>query len=61
MNRYACHFKSGGCIILNATDDEEAAWLADAHAKIEGSKLADVMPLDDHHYTPKLEEEDYHV
>ena len=61
MNRYACHFKSGGCIILNATDDEEAAWLADAHAKIEGSKLADVMPLDAHHYCTELEEENYYA
>ena len=62
MNRYACHFKSGGCIILNAIDDEEAAWLADTHARIEGSKLADVMPLDAHHCTlQETLEEDYYV
>ena len=42
-----------GCIVLNAKDDEEAAWLAEAHAKIEGTRISDIIPLDDHHYIPE--------
>ena len=54
MNRYACHFEENrGCIILNAKDDEEVAWLAEAHARIEGTKVSDIIPLDDHHYIPE--------
>tara|TARA_R100001082_G_scaffold69364_1_gene39340 strand:+ start:263 stop:415 length:153 start_codon:yes stop_codon:yes gene_type:complete len=49
MNRYACHFESQGCIVLNATDDEEAAWLGLAHARIEGTKLKDVQLLEEHY------------
>ena len=62
MNKYVIHFSKQESIVLNATDDEEAAWLADTHARIEGSKLADVMPLDAHHCTlQETLEEDYYV
>ena len=48
MNRYACHFEENhGCIILNAKDDEEVAWLAEAHAIIEGTTLKDVQLIEE--------------
>ncbi len=54
MNRYACYFEDNkGCIVLNAKDDEEVAWLAEAHARIEGAKVADILPLDRHHFVPE--------
>ena len=54
MNRYACHFvENHGCILLNATDDEEVAWLAEAHARIEVTRISDIIPLDMHHYVPE--------
>ena len=48
MNRYVCHYEKQGCIILNATDDEEAAWLGLAHARIEGTTLKDVQLIEDY-------------
>ncbi len=39
--KYACYFNNGGCIILNGTDNEDVAWLAVAHARLEGTKLRD--------------------
>ena len=54
MNRYACYFQDNkGCIVLNATDDEDAAWLAEAHARMEGCKVSDILPLDRHHFVPE--------
>ena len=54
MNRYACYYaQNKGCIVLNAKDDEEAAWLGSAHARLEGAKLSDVIPLDEHHFVPQ--------
>jgi len=54
MNRYACYFQDNkGCIVLNATDDEDAAWLAEAHARLEGCKVSDILPLDRHHFVPE--------
>ena len=48
MNRYACYFTDNkGCIVLNAKDDEEAAWLGLAHARIEGTTLKDVQLIED--------------
>ena len=36
MNRYACYFADNqGCIVLNATDDEDAAWLAEAQGLLD--------------------------
>ncbi len=61
MNRYACHFKDNkGCIILYGEDDEDVAWLAESHARMEGCQVDDIVPLDDHHYiieSPELYEE----
>ena len=54
MNRYVCHYEKQGAIVLNATDDEEAAWLGLAHARIEGTRISDIIPLDDHHYVPEI-------
>ena len=54
MNKYVCHYEKMGSIVLNAKDDEEAAWLAEAHAKIERTKVTDVQCLDRHHYTPEI-------
>jgi len=54
MNRYACYFEDNkGCIVLNAKDDEEAAWLGEAHARIEGVAISDILPLDTHHFVPE--------
>ena len=48
MNRYVCHYEKQGCIVLNATDDEEAAWLGLAHARIEGTTQKDVQLIEDY-------------
>ena len=54
MNRYACYFQDNrGCIVLNATDDEDVAWLAETHARMEGCRISDIIPLDKHHFTPE--------
>ena len=54
MNKYVIHFAKQESIVLNAKDDEEAAWLAEAHARMEGTKVTDVQCLDRHHYTPEI-------
>ena len=54
MNKYVIHFAKQESIVLNATDDEEAAWLAEAHARIEETKVTDIECLDRHHYTPEI-------
>ena len=38
---------------INATDDEDAAWLGEAHARMEGCKVSDIIPLDRHHFVPE--------
>ena len=54
MNRYAFYFQDNkGCIVLNATDDEDVAWLAESHARLEGCKVSDIIPLDKHHFVPE--------
>ena len=54
MNRYACYFQDNkGCIVLNATDDEDVAWLAESHARLEGCTVSDIIPLDEHHFVPE--------
>jgi hypothetical protein len=47
MNRYVCHYEKQGSIVFNAKDDEEAAWLGLAHARIEGTTLKDVQQIED--------------
>ena len=47
MNRYVCHYEKQGSIVLNATDDEEAAWLGLAHSRIEGTQLRDVQLIEE--------------
>ena len=47
MNKYVIHFAKQGSIVLNATDDEEAAWLGLAHARLEGTTLKDVQFIED--------------
>jgi len=37
MNKYVIHFAKQGSIVLNATDDEEAAWMGLAHARTENN------------------------
>ena len=53
MNRYVCHLQHQDALILNAKDDEEAAWLGEAHARIEGTRISDIIPLDRHHFVPE--------
>ena len=47
MNRYVCHYEKQGAIVFNAKDDEEAAWLGLAQARIEGTTLKDVQQIED--------------
>ena len=47
MNKYVCHYEKIGSIVLNAKDDEEAAWLCLAHARIEGTTLKDVQLIEE--------------
>ncbi len=47
MNKYVCHYEKQGSIVLNAKDDEEAAWLGLAHARIEGTQLKDVQLIEE--------------
>ena len=47
MNKYVCHYEKQGSIVLNAKDDEEAAWLGLAHARLEGTTLKDVQFIED--------------
>ena len=47
MNKYVIHFDKQDSIVLNATDDEEAAWLGLAHARIEGTDLKDVQLIEE--------------
>ena len=47
MNKYVIHFDKQDSIVLNATDDEEAAWLGLAHARIEGTTLKDVQQIEE--------------
>ena len=54
MNKYVIHFAKQESIVLNATDDEDAAWLAETHARMEGTRVTDVQCLDRHHYTPEI-------
>ena len=54
MNKYVIHFGKQESIVLNATDDEDAAWLAEAHARMEGTRVTEVQCLDRHHYTPEI-------
>ena len=57
MNRYACYYEDNkGCVVLNAKDDEHAAWLGQAHARLNGARLSDILPLDTHHFTPEASE-----
>ncbi len=49
MNRYACYFADNqGCIVLNATDDEQAAWIALHWARMRGAELLNVEPIEDY-------------
>ena len=47
MNRYVCHYEKQGCIVLNAKDDEEAAWLGLAHARLDNTHLKDVQLIEE--------------
>jgi len=47
VNKYVCHYEKMGCIVLNAKDEEEAAWLGLAHARIEGTTLKDVQLIEE--------------
>ena len=48
MNKYAIHFAKQESIVLNATDDEEAAWLGLAHARLDNNDtLKDVQLIEE--------------
>ena len=47
MNRYVCHYEKQGAIVLNAIDDEEAAWLGLAHARLDNTHLKDVQLIEE--------------
>tara|TARA_R100001082_G_scaffold46179_1_gene24617 strand:+ start:215 stop:364 length:150 start_codon:yes stop_codon:yes gene_type:complete len=45
--KYAAIMASGHDIVFNATDHEDAAWMALFYANMEGDELEDVEPLYD--------------
>jgi len=47
MNKYVIHFDKQDSIVLNATDDEEAAWLGLAHARLDNTHLKDVQLIEE--------------
>ena len=48
MNKYVIHFNKQESIVLNATDDEEAAGLGLAHARLENNDtLKDVQLIEE--------------
>ena len=48
MNKYVIHFVKQESIVLNATDDEEAAWLGLAHSRLENNDtLKDVQLIEE--------------
>ena len=48
MNKYVIHFDKQDSIVLNATDDEEAAWLGLAHARLyNNDTLKDVQLIEE--------------
>ena len=47
MNKYVIHFAKQESIVLNATDDEEAAWLGLAHARLDNTHLKDVQLIEE--------------
>ena len=47
MNKYVCHYEKMGSIVLNAKDDEEAAWLGLAHARLDNTHLKDVQLIEE--------------
>ena len=47
MNKYVVHFDKQDSIVLNATDDEEAAWLGLAHARLDNTHLKDVQLIEE--------------
>jgi len=47
MNKYVIHFDKQDSIVLNAKDDEEAAWLGLAHARLDNTHLKDVQLIEE--------------
>ena len=47
------HIPANSLHSMVATDDEDVAWLAETHARMEGCKISDIIPLDRHHFTPE--------
>ena len=46
--KYVAKYGSNGHEVINAEDDEEAAWVAQYWARLRGAKLVDVQPIEDH-------------
>ena len=47
MNKYVIHFDKQDSIVLNAIDDEEAAWLGLAYARLDKTQLKDVQLIEE--------------
>ena len=43
--KYVAKYGSNGNEVINAVDDEEAAWIAQYWARLRGAKLVDVQPI----------------
>ena len=46
--KYVAKYGSNGHEVINAIDDEEAAWIAQYWARLRGAKLVDVELIEDY-------------
>ena len=46
--KYVAKYGSNGHEVINAKDDEEAAWVAQYWARLRGAKLVDVQLIEEH-------------
>jgi hypothetical protein len=46
--KYVAKYGSNGNEVINAEDDEEAAWVAQYWARLRGAKLLDVQLIEDY-------------
>jgi len=47
-HKYVAKYGSNGHEVINAIDDEEAAWIAQYWARLRGAKLIDVELIEDY-------------
>ena len=47
-HKYVAKYEAYGHEVINAEDDETAAWIALHWARMRGAKLVDVQPIEEH-------------